>query len=345
LAGGLGLPFANALTAVIEQFFPELEINKELENKVRDAADALLGENNDYGEIVSDMALRGIPYGMGVDLSSRMSLSNLMGVSPYDGLSLENLAGPTGSVIGNMFRAVRDTTKGDFGSAAKNLVPRSMKNTLDLYLGGGDIRDRRGRKVLEETNTAEKVLYGLGLRPTRLVKAKNAARLIDRHEDVVTAQNTRFHEQMAEKFLAGDIDSVRAALLERESEMGGQGYNSVQGARSVVDKALNRLIPFDPAREGPRMAAGERHALARRAGLQGTPESERVQTKKSLEAALGVPGAMRTYNHEMATAQLVDQLMSSDPMLSKQEAYQMAQMMMMSRRPQRRLLPPMQPQF
>lgn len=327
LAGGLGLPFAGAMLAVVEQFFPELEVKKRTEDAVFSAFEAVFDGNEKAGEIFSDMAMRGMPHGLlGVDLSNRLALSNLLGVSPYDGFSLDNLAGPVGSMVGNMFRAVQEFKTGDAGQGVKSLMPTPWKPTVDLMIGGGTVRDRRGRQVLADMTTGEKMSYAMGLRPSRLTKAKEAQQFSERHDALLQKEQAQFHRRLAEQMVAGEQPHVlRNALVAREQEKGRLRYNAEDGARTVVEYALDRLMPVDPARTGMRAGAAERQRLTQRAGIVQTSETQRVMTKKALERQLGVPGTTDGVRRALSQAQMVDYVRQQSPGLSRQEALAMVE--------------------
>jgi hypothetical protein len=288
LAGTLGLPFAGAFLAVADQLFPEQEVSRKLEEKTREAFEAILGDQ--AADFMADMALRGFPAaGLGVDLSSRLELSNLLGINPYDGFNLQNFLGPGANMVGNMMKAVVEAGKGEVGQAVRTLVPSPIKNAVNLVIGGGDVRDQAGRPILADMTPEEKFLYVLGFRPTRLAKAQLAIRLSKKHEQVAGDQLARFHQELAEMLLrTGRSDLVIGEVWKKFGESGGL-YNPEEGLRTVAEKATSMLFQFDPSRLGTVLSRPTRARLAEMARLQVPDPLTRFLKQKELEALLGLP--------------------------------------------------------
>ena len=117
-AGVLGLPGAGAGLAVIDQVFPELEVNK----NVRKWANMIFAGDEENGNAISDVAMMGIPSMFGWDLQSRMSMGNLVpGVSEFNGFQPENLAGPAVHLGAQLFKGVSQALTGRPGEAALTL--------------------------------------------------------------------------------------------------------------------------------------------------------------------------------------------------------------------------------
>lgn len=314
LGGALSLPFAGALLAVVEQLFPELETRRNLEEATRNAVAALLGDP--AAEFVADMALRGLPTVVGgIDMSNRLALSNLLGVSPYDGFSWENFVGPAGSILGNMFRAIRDFNEGHVGHAFKSVVPSSLKPTVDLLIGKG-VPITRGGEPIIHLNAAEKALYVLGFRPARLAKAKQAIMLAEQHDRVMQNKLATFHRNLAARLVAGEDPAKIAAEIELKKQEYGDLFDVDESKRSVAEKATAMHFAFDPSRTGVRIGAPVRYQLARAAGIPVSDEFERYQMKKALEAALGLRGRGRI--GERLKMALIQDLIESG--MSRQQA-------------------------
>ncbi len=327
LSGAMGLPFATATLALLEQCFPTLEASKTVEDTIR----KMVGEDEEGGGMWSDIILRGIPYWKpGIDLSSRLAVSNLMGLSPYDGFSLKNLMGPTASVLANINQAVRKGVEGQWAEAGETLLPTAWKNVVKLWRDDWVMRDSAGRELLEPT-PGELAWDMFGFRPRRLTDARNAVRMAQRGDEVWKRKNQLFHEEMAKRMMAGDTVGVQTALLDRQAEV--DGYSAVAGARAVVDEVVDRTLPYDFAREGIRVNAAQRQLLATRAGMPQVSEVQRLVTKKTLARQLGIPGSGAMSPRELRQAEIIDQLMMTNPLLSRQEAAQLAAVLLGGRQP------------
>jgi hypothetical protein len=302
--------------------FPTLEVKK----GVKDILEGMFGEDKELGELVSDVALKGAPSRfLNVDISSRMGLSQLMGVSPYDGFHIQNLIGPTGSVFANLASGVQQVAQGDVGGGVKSLLPGPYKNALDLYHNQGSIRDKAGNLIYEPT-AAEATLYVMGLRPKKLSDFRETQRIIERSENVAKLSNSQFFDQLAQQFMIGDVGGVRQALLQRQQS--DPMFDAVSGARRVVEEVQKRTIPIDLARTGSRQNATERGRLTEPFSAGRVPEVQRLLQRKQMENQL-LPNRMNQPGRvELSLAQTIDQLQQMNPAMSRAEAMTLGQRMM-----------------
>ena len=164
LAGTLGLPFAGTAVALINQLFPELEVNKNLKKWTN----AIFAGDAENGNAISDVAMNGIPSMFGWDLQSRLSMGNMLpGVSEFNGFQPENLAGPAVNLSTTLFKGVSQALTGQPGEAVLTLMPPVAKKFANLVADGFKVRDYNGKPVLDPTG-GEVVGMALGFQPKRL---------------------------------------------------------------------------------------------------------------------------------------------------------------------------------
>lgn len=317
LAGALGMPGVGAAMAVVKQVFG-INPRKAVEDGLRQ----LFDEDEETGGFWTDLALRGAPFvtAGGVDLSSRLAISQVLGVSPYDGFRLANLFGPTGSIVENAAKATQQVTQGLVGDAAETLAPTAIKNVVKLWRDGWAVRDTNGKLIMEPSGW-QLALDGMGLRPAELTKRRDALQMLRHSEDTAAREQSQFYRRMAQRLLAGDASEVREELFNRQQAV--EGFSAVAGAQAVAAAALDLMLPYDPAREGTSSNASTRQRLARQGGFKRTREIDRLMTKKRLEAELGVPGAGEVSNTQLSATLMVDQLLDANPFMSRQEAVAM----------------------
>jgi hypothetical protein len=318
----MGMPLASGVLALLQQLMPDKEIGKMVEETMQ----KMLGEDEEGGGVWTDFAMKGAPFAAGgIDLSSRVELSNLLGLSPYDGWNAANLFGPAGSILENMGRAAQDASIGDYGKAAESIMPIAWRNVVKNWRNDWKMYDGRGRLLMEPTE-GELVLDSVGFRPARLNKMRDRIQMAKQGDNAWRLRNQAFHDELSDLMARGDTNTVRDRLLERQHTV--SGYSALAGAQSVVERVMDKTLPYDFARTGARLNAADRQKLMASTGVPQVSEMQRLATKKTLERSLGVPGAGRIHPTEVRMAQLVDQLMAANPLLSKQEASQMAAMMM-----------------
>lgn len=322
LGGALSLPMTAGLLAVIEQLFPESEARR----KTREGVQAMLGGTDGLSGFLSDVALKGLPDAAGLDLSSRVGLSSLLGVNPYSGFQVGNLVGPFGSVVENIAKGVRSATQGEWAQAGRSILPTSYRNVLQLAQDGGDVKTPDG-KLLYQPGDAEKVLMSVGFRPSSVSHRQEAASSAQRSEDVERARLSRFHHEQAELLLKGQPGQVRENLLRHAQE--NALYDARSGARSVVDLAQKATVPNDLTRSGGKTSSATRQKILSSYGLPpGATEQQLLLQRKSLERTLQIPGAGQLVPSEMALARLTDYLMQLDPGLPRAAAKVQAARMM-----------------
>lgn len=321
LAGALGLPLVAPGLAVLEQLFPGLDARL----AVRQGASWLAGlmtDDEDLGHRMADGALRGVLNLSPVDFGSRFQLANVMGVSPYDGFSWDNLAGPAANMLENWGRAVQQGSTGQFGEAVRSASPSSVKNILNLIHDDWAVRDKAGRMITEMTPN-EKAWSTLGFKPQRLTEYREAQSIRERSDKYVQQQTQDIRQEAAKLMIAGDMEGARRVIMEGTQKVGPYDpYNmakeaaelaqdmqhpmvrrNVSRANLAMEKELSRLYP-QPAGQAELSRLMQSAALAQQAGL-----GDRI-----------TPGA---YRH----AALVDQLMRSNPNITPPEARQMVEMM------------------
>jgi len=320
LGGALSLPFTGATMALLEQMFPDANIKQ----GVKDTLAGMFTDDEEMGGLIADCALKGAPTRfMGVDLSSRVALSNILGVSSYDGFSLPNLLGPSGAVFNGLVTGANQLASGNSGEALKSLMPVPYKNVIDLYNNQGAMRDKSGNLIYDPTRK-EKILYALGLRPTAVTSFREAQRNVERMEASKTRENANFFGQLANQMQQGDTAGVREALNQKHAE--DPMFDPVAGGRRVVEELEKRLYPIDLARTGSLAGASDRQRVQNQLQDRGLPtETERVQTKIALGQQLGLPPVQSRLQLNMAS--MVDHIRTMNPTLSRQEAVKMVEQM------------------
>ncbi len=333
MGGAMSLPIAPGVVALIEEMFPEVELKKGAK-AASEAFGKLLTNDDEMGHLVSDVALKGLPTLLGQDLSGRVGLSSILGVSPYNGFSLGGLVGPTGSVIQNVTKALSEGSQGQYGEAVQSLLPQAYKNVVRLMNDDWDVRDKAGRLVQPLTDT-QRLLYSVGLKPKEVGEYQEEQGMVQKSETNYKNELDRFHKGLAGQLTQGDIGGVRSALLSKAQI--DPLYSAVRGAERVVELAQDQTIPVDLTRSGVHSGAIARSDIATMYGHPPQPtETQRLLQKKGLSTQLGIPGAGVVTPLELNQAQMVDQLMRSNPRMTRQEALLMIQKVMQPNSPDRR---------
>lgn len=314
LGGALSLPMSSGLVALVDQLFPEAEAKR----RVKEAFHNLLDSGDGLSSHLSDIALKGLPDAVGLDLSSRVGLSSLLGVNPYSGFQVGNLLGPAGSVVENLIKGVQQVSSGDMKGSVRTILPTPYRNILQLAQDDGQVKDPQG-KLLYSPNDVEKLLMVAGFRPKNVTDRQEAAQMVAKSNMVAAADLSRFYQEQRDLLLRGEAGSIREHLLQRAQT--DKLFDPRSGARRIVEMSQESTIPVDISRSGPRSGAQSRLNIASMYGLPpGPTEQQLLLQRKSLERTLQIPGAGVFSPSEMVLARTVDYLMSIDPHMPRSEA-------------------------
>lgn len=317
-AGVLGLPGVGASVAILEKLFPNLQLQRD----AREQLDKIAGTDAASGNLLGDVVLKGLASQLGADVSSRLSLDNVLGTSPVNGFAFENLTGPVGSIFHNLVKGFQDDTSGQVTKGTEEMLPNSIKRLLQSYSGIGGVNDTAGNPIVDTTPT-EKLVQGLGFTPTRIARARDAAMIRQRAEKIDQRELKDFHRKVTSAIESGDVDSAQSLM--RDRQQADTSYDPVADVRAIAAEVEQRSFPSDQRRQGTRNTALDDHQLNQLYALQGQPPSElqRLQLRKQVEGEL-IPGLGGNLSQtEIMRASLADQFMSVNPNLSKAEAYQL----------------------
>lgn len=309
-AGLTGLPFVASAIGLVNQAFPELEINKNLRAGLRN----FFQEDDENGGIFTDIAMTGLPSMLGWDLQSRLSLGNtLPGTTEINGFQPQALLGPPINLIS---RFIDGATKVARGKPDWSLMPPGLKKITELALNGGTLKDYRERPIFD-TTPGEALGAALGFNPKRLSDFNNATRMAKQAEEMQNARNAQFYQQMAEELLTGNFATVNATLRERAQS--DAEFDPVAAVRSISRTAEELAFPRDLRRDGSAPTA----RIAQMFGLntRQPSETQRLMFRQQIESRFGLPVSQDAIRE----AQLMDALRMKNPHLSRRQLRQMAE--------------------
>jgi len=337
-AGLVGLPFVGSAMALLEKY-TGLEIEKE----ARESLGGLLEDDErEDGGILADLILNGAANTFSKevlpgapDFASRLAVGGVMGLNPYDGWSLGQLMGPTGSIVENVSKgAINLIREGDPGQALEDVVPIAWKKPIHLLRHGGELRDSGGGKLID-ANFGEKVAYAVGFTPQRISRERTINRLQRKHEDVIRRKGIKVADSLAEmpasearkeiERLAWSSEKVQMALDMGATEKAFSEFESEKQRLSslVADRAEKETFPKDARREATLKGSAGQEALLRAMGYSNEPsEVARLLKRAEVQSQLGAKPNLN--QRSMIRATLIDRLMEDRPYLSRAVAAQIA---------------------
>lgn len=322
LGGVMGLPLVAAVTAVVDQIFPEAQVKKNL----REAFFNLAGDDENLGHIIADGSMNGLFNAVTpADVGSRFQLGNMLGVNAYDGFSWKNLVGPAGAMLENYVKAGQDAVHGKTADVIEKASPSGLRGLVRMVQDSGAIKDRQGNLMFEAT-PAEQTLLALGFKPKRYNQSLERKALMAQAEKVAQVEGQEFHNQVADALQAGDSATVQQLLYSRQMQQ--PGYDVQAGIKRVVEIVQNRVTPVDPRRQGSLANAQQVGSIARLYPRGAAPtEVEKLQSQIPLLQASGIPVRPPSGN-DFQRAALIDQIMQQNPSLQRSQAAAIVDQMM-----------------
>ncbi len=320
LGGALGLPTVAASIAVLEQIFPGFDGRLFMRNTAEHLA-KLATDDEDMGHTIADGALRGVVNVGPVDFGSRFQLANMLGVSPYDGFSWNNLAGPAANMLENYVKATGLASQGHFEEAARMAAPSSVKQVLQLVHDEGAVRDKAGR-MLSEMTPAEVALSALGFKPKRLTNYYEEQAIRERTEANQARQVRDIRTEAAKYLVQGDAESAKKTIVAGTAEAG--PYDPFAMAREASQLAVEMQNPT-LRRHGTKAMAEQEAAISQLYPQSvGISEVQRVLRQAAMVRQMGMQFG-RPSLEELRTARLVDNLMQQNPKLTVNQARAMVE--------------------
>ncbi|MGE4042307.1 PLxRFG domain-containing protein [Pseudolabrys sp.] len=197
MAGALGLPTEGFKFLFSGLKFAGVPVPSwdEVEDAVRAGAASAFGKKG--GEILS----RGLPRAIGIDLSSRVGLDNLLtfGEPKSDAKNdvkawvFDTIGGAPISLVGDWVVGANALASGDFAKAAELMVP--IKFISDTIKAARQLREGKksstGRQLSEPYNYAEAAARVLGFTPAREAEEGAKAASFKRQSDALSKERSR----------------------------------------------------------------------------------------------------------------------------------------------------------
>lgn len=321
LGGVMGLPLTAATVALVDQVFPEAQVKKNM----REAFFNLVKDDEDLGHLVADGAMNGLFNALTpADVGSRFQLGNMLGVSPYDGFSWKNLAGPAATMLENYVHGAQQLVAGEPGKAVESVVPAGLRGMTRLINDAGAVRDNNDQ-LMFDANDTERTLLSLGFKPKRYSQFLERKALMQQAERIGASEQKTFHQSVADALQAGDTQLVQKLLYNRQLER--PGYDVQNGLRQAVEIVQNRTMPIDPRRQGSLGGASELADIQRLYPRgAGVPETQRLQQGAQLAQLSGIP-VPPPNAADFRIAYMVDQLMAQNPTMTRAQAVAVVQRM------------------
>lgn len=304
-AGVFGLPLVGVILATIDKLFG---VNS------KEAVASWLQSDTSDDHSVQQIALHGLinQFG-GVDYASRGNVPGVLGLNPQNGFSLDSLAGPTWSLLKDVFGSATSLAQGRVGEAATSLAPNNIKRGLQLWRDDWEFRKKDG-SLIDQSNDTEKSIYAvLGLKPQRIASMAERDQWQRADAEIDKTERRNWLDGVVDTMNTQGPESVKAAIQARVKDRPGENVNALSNA--VVERVLDKSLPYDPRRNP---GSSQQVNRVSNAPLPSYTEQARLQLGQQLLSTLQVGKPASPSRWQNAAA--VDQLRSVNPYLSYDEA-------------------------
>lgn len=321
LGGALGLPFAAAGLTALEKVFgiPANQL-------VREGL-ASLGEDDQQGAAIAETALNGLGNQLfGLDVSSRLGVSNILGTSAYRGFNLNDMAGPVPSLIQNAVEGLNWFGKGEPMKAAHALVPNALRNVVEMAdtkrkYGDTGMRDAGG-DLLYNPTPSQAAAYLFGFRPRELSQKRQAQRLLTYANQRAQGHRSQELDAASGALLSGDPSA--ALTLANNARFADPTIDARSILRSVVGRAVDSVTEKDLLATGSTTNENERQRIAGTFGpgvVSRQSETQRAVLAAQLGARLGLTPDAKAFQK----AAMVDALLRSSPNMPRSQALRLVE--------------------
>jgi len=321
MAGLLGMPFVQSALILLGK-----AIDENIEEDVREGIfdfGKLLKDDDEFAGALQEIVSSGASnymlekIGLPVDFASRQSVGGMLGFNSMDGFSGDKLLGPTASLFASAMAGTRALVAGEPELAAQEFAPTGLKKAINLARNDFEITDKSGKRIVEDSTFTDKLLYAVGFQNTKLAKSFRLDRIRKDNGALESKDTARDVKKLADLYkinpasMLSEFQATVEAHPEREANAIG---------RAVADRLVETTFPQDHRRDGTRATAESDSKLLAMFGIKATAPSEmdRLLFKTKVLGSMGLDS--RLTPSEVKAAQALDQLMRSNPNLTRQGA-------------------------
>lgn len=294
----------------------------------------MFDEDQKAGGLMTTLALHGLPAAASevgipsVDLSGRhMPSVPYIGVTPYKGFDVANLAGAPISAAADLVKGLMAAAKGDV-SGMSSLLPEVLKGPLRLWQGEGDVRDKGGN-LITKLSPYERAIVAMGLKPPRVTALQDVATAVKEANARASAEKSSIVDAIATTYRKNGVEQGHQALIQYLQQHPNEDGKAL--VREVSRRVVNQTTVPDWSQRA--------NVAADLSGLGGeaTSQAQRYSQTQDIQASLGLH--QRPSRTQPALMDQIDLLRETDPYLSVAEAEQLARSPR-RRRPNIGLVPP-----
>jgi hypothetical protein len=177
---------------------------------------------------LADTILKGVPAGLGVDVSGQLGLGNVFSPLPYTdvdltsreglGRTLLGIGGPLMGTAANFADGMGMMAQGDYWKGVEFMLPSGPRQAMRAYRETFDkgVTRRNGDLVVspEEFSLLDSTLQGLGFTSTSMANVRRKRQEMYEYDKYFTERTTEVRRDFVTAQRAGDSSGVEAAKSE-----------------------------------------------------------------------------------------------------------------------------------
>lgn len=236
-AGALGLPMVGMLLSVASWIGGDDDEPWDAEVALRN----YLAEA--FSPTISNMLMKGAPRGIGVDISSRVGINNLLLPDVQEGLegkkwwdsAASAALGPIGGIGANIAKGAQEISEGHNLRGVESMLPVFLKNFAKTYRYADEgVQDKTGVSIMDEVSSMDLLVQGMGFSPSDVRTASEG-------KTAIYQLNRKLNERRSRLMALWS----RAKMMDDQQEMDEiweeiQGFNDKNPSRRITRMNLNQ---------------------------------------------------------------------------------------------------------
>ncbi|QOW45549.1 MULTISPECIES: PLxRFG domain-containing protein [Acinetobacter] len=236
-AGALGLPMVGMLLSVASWMGGDDDDPWDAEVALRN----YLAEA--FNPTISNMLMKGAPRGIGVDISGRVGINNLLLPDVQEGLEGKKwwdsasaaVLGPIGGIGANIAKGAQEISEGHNLRGVESMLPVFLKNFAKTYRYADEgVQDKTGVSIMDEVSSMDLLVQGMGFSPSDVRTASEG-------KTAIYQLNRKLNERRSRLMALWS----RAKMMDDQQEMDEiweeiQGFNDKNPSRRITRMNLNQ---------------------------------------------------------------------------------------------------------
>lgn len=196
-----------------------------------------------FNPTISNLLMKGAPRGVGIDVSSRVGINNLLLPDVQEGLEGKRwaesaMAGALGPVAGmgtNLIKGSQEISEGHNLRGVETMLPVFLKNFAKTYRYADEgVQDKTGISIMDEVSSMDLLVQGMGFSPSDVRTANEGKSAIYQFNRKLNERRSRLMTLWSRAKMMDDQQEIDEVWKEI------QGFNDKNPSRRITRINLNQ---------------------------------------------------------------------------------------------------------